>query len=248
MQPADIVTKIHYDRFLAEYYPWMAGGFEENTARNSRFFLAYHIRPASRAVAIDLGAGSGFQAIPLAEAGFRVTAVDFCQPLLDELRFRAPSAGVETISGDIMNFPLWTGRRPELITCMGDTLTHLPDRDAVQSLIRQCHAELIPGGKFVLSLRDYSADPVGSVVIVPVQRDGDRIFLCRLEYRPDHVLVTDIVYSRRLGQWERSASNYVKLRLAPAQVREMMKQAGFRIEFMAPENGLVAFIGINENV
>ena len=247
MSPSVPEAKAHYDRFLAEHYLWMAGGYEGNTAKSRQFFSDYNIRPESDTVAIDLGAGCGFQSIPLAEAGFRVTAVDFCQPLLDELSSQAPTLGIEAIAGDILDFSLWTDRQPELITCMGDTITHLPDHESVSRLIRQCHAELVSGGSFVLSLRDYSGEENGNIAILPVRRDADRIFLCRLEYRPERVLVTDILFSRMSGAWERSASEYAKLRLAPAQIREMVELAGFRIDLMDEDNGMIVFIGVKSD-
>jgi SAM-dependent methyltransferase len=237
-------VKTHYDRFLARHYLWMAGGFERNAAANRQFFSTHQIRPRTGGIAIDLGAGCGFQSIPLKEAGFRVTAVDFCQPMLDELRLLAPVTGIVTITGDVMDFPVWAGRTPELITCMGDTLTHLPDRAAVTDLLRQCHAELVPGGKLIVSLRDYSAELDGTVAIIPVRRDDHRIFLCRLEYLQDQVRVTDIVYSNGSGRWERFAGEYAKLRLAPALIRGMIERAGFRIEFAGLENRMVVFIGV----
>ena len=188
----------------------MAGGFEANAERNRQFFSTHQIRPSPHALAIDLGAGCGFQSVPLAEAGFRVTAVDFCQPLLDELCVLTPAAGIETITGDMMDFPLWAGRRPELIVCMGDTLTHLPDISSVRGLVRQCHAELVPGGRLVLSFRDYSLEADDPVAIIPVRRDADRIFLCRLEYHPETVVVTDILFDQRSGKWERTAGTYTE--------------------------------------
>lgn len=244
MPPPVPEVKAHYDRFLAEHYLWMAGGFEANAIKSRQFFSPHLIQPGAGGVAIDLGAGCGFQSVPLAEAGFRVTAVDFCRPLLDELQSRAPGPGIQIVTGDIMDFPLWAGKKPELVTCMGDTLTHLTDDHAVSSLIRQCHAELVPGGKLVLSFRDYTSEESGSVAIIPVRQDADRIFLCRLEYRPGCVLVTDILFSRRSGVWERTASEYVKLRIGPGRVREMMEQVGFRIEFVGLENGMIVFIGV----
>jgi hypothetical protein len=68
-------------------------------------------------------------------------------------------------------------------------------------------------------------------------------FLCRLEYLPDNVMVTDILYTRKTDTWERTASEYVKLRISPLQVREMMEQAGFRIDLMTAESGMIVFIG-----
>ncbi|WP_292416915.1 bifunctional 2-polyprenyl-6-hydroxyphenol methylase/3-demethylubiquinol 3-O-methyltransferase UbiG [Methanoregula sp.] len=234
----------HYDRFLAGEYAWMAGGFEINLDRNRRFFHEMGIVPRSSNTALDLGAGCGFAAIPLAEAGFRVTAVDFCRPLLDELVRYAPD--IVTVEGDILDFPLWAGRNPELIICMGDTLTHLPNAGSVQDLLRQCYAELVPGGRFILALRDYSREVEGSVVVIPVQREQDRIFLCRLEYQADHVGVKDVLYSRESGSWERSYGEYRKLRIAPAFLERELEREGFRIEKNTVGEGHITMIVIKE--
>ncbi len=239
-------AKDHYDHFLAEHYLWMAGGFEGNAARNREFFSTHRIRPEAGGVAVDLGAGCGFQAVPLAEAGFRVTAVDFCRPLLDELGRRAPAAGIAVVEGDILDFPLWSGRSPEVITCMGDTLTHLPDTNAVSALIRQCHAELTAGGKLILSYRDYTMESDGGTAVIPVRRDSERIFLCRLENLPEGVAVTDILYDRRSGAWVRTASEYRKLRLAPAAVWELLQDAGFRIDIRKPEHEMVVVVAVKK--
>jgi hypothetical protein len=244
MQPGIPETKSHYDRFLAEQYLWMAGGFEVNAAKNRQFFSVHHIRPRSRGLAIDLGAGCGFQSIPLAQEGFRVTAVDFSRPMLYELRERGPDDSIDTVAGDILDFPLWAGRMPELITCMGDTLTHLPDHNTVRSLIWQCHAELETGGKLILSFRDYSGEPEGSVAIIPVRSDAGRRFVCRLAYHTDCVTVTDILFSRSSGSWERSVGTYTKLKIDPVRIRDLMEQAGFRVDRMSTENGMVTFIAV----
>jgi SAM-dependent methyltransferase len=223
-------AKIHYERFLAERYLWMAGGFDPNCRRNRDFFAGHAIVPASTRVAVDLGAGCGFQSIPLGRAGFHVVSVDFCRPLLFELGQRAGGLAIDIAESDILEFAAWASRRPELIVCMGDTLTHLPDMAAVSGLIRQCHAELVPGGRLVLSFRDYTAGPGGSVEVIPVRRDEDRIFLCRLEYGEADVDVTDILFSRESGHWERTAGSYTKIRIAPDVLAGILASEGFALE------------------
>ena len=47
------------------------------------------ITPARSGRAVDLGAGCGFQSIPLARLGFAVTAIDIDRKLLDELHRNA---------------------------------------------------------------------------------------------------------------------------------------------------------------
>ncbi|HEX3000969.1 MAG TPA: class I SAM-dependent methyltransferase, partial [Methanoregula sp.] len=223
-----------------------AGGFDANMTKNRAFFAARGIIPASTGVAIDIGAGCGFAAIPLAEAGFRVTAVDFCLPLTEELRCHATSP-VEIIAGDILDFPCWAGRTPELITCTGDTLTHLPDTGAVRDLLLQCHDELVPGGKLVLSLRDYSGEPEGGITVIPVRRDEDRIFLCRLEYRKNWVRVMDILYSRQSGRWQRDLGTYTKIRIAVGHLRKELEVAGFLVEECRAEQGVITAIAVRKS-
>ena len=69
-------VKAHYDNLLAPYYSWIFGGLESKLEENRNFFRGHGIQPVLSGVAMDLGAGCGFQSIPLAEAGFKVTAID----------------------------------------------------------------------------------------------------------------------------------------------------------------------------
>jgi SAM-dependent methyltransferase len=232
----------HYDRFLAGHYLWMAGGFGPNAAKSRRFFANHGIVPRDTRVAIDLGAGCGFQTIPLAEAGFHVHAVDLCQPLLDELAARLQGLPVTLHTGNILDYSLWSGLCPELIVCMGDTLTHLPGLDAVEELVRNCHAELRPGGLCLFSFRDYSAAADGDGDVVPVQRDRDRIFLCRLGYGPDTVTGTDIRYTHAGGRWSRASGSYTKQRIRPWAFRQILTGAGFGIAYWETGSGMITII------
>jgi 2-polyprenyl-3-methyl-5-hydroxy-6-metoxy-1,4-benzoquinol methylase len=143
-------------------------GTDRQVRKNREFFSSHAVTPRANRIAIDLGAGCGFQSVPLAMLGFSVIAVDFCQPLLDALRSHAGDLAVETIQSDICIHSSWSGRRPALIVCMGDTLTHLPTWSAAEDLLRHCFLELDPGGRLVLTLRDYSREPDGAMVVIPV--------------------------------------------------------------------------------
>ena len=76
----------HYDEVLSDVYSWMFGGFESGIQRNVEFFNELQLTPKNSGIAVDLGAGCGFQSIPLAEAGYSVTAIDLDSKLLIELK------------------------------------------------------------------------------------------------------------------------------------------------------------------
>lgn len=90
-------VRAHYEDVLGSVYTWMMGGAEARLGASRRFFTAHGIAPGSRRGALDLGAGSGFQSVPLAEIGFSVTAVDISPTLLAELRDRAGTLPVRTL-------------------------------------------------------------------------------------------------------------------------------------------------------
>jgi SAM-dependent methyltransferase len=232
----------HYDSFLAGYYGWASGGTEDQVRKNTTFFTTHSVTHRNNRVAIDLGAGCGFQSIPLARLGYSVTAVDFSRPLLDELRMQAGELPVVTVQSDIRNYCSWAGLNPALIVCMGDTLTHLNSLKEAESLICQCYSELETGGKLVLSLRDYSREPDGAVVVIPVQRESGRIFLCRLEYHASTLTVQDILYSRGPDFWERNAGRYEKIRIGPDTLARMLTGAGFAIDFSSDDDGMITVI------
>jgi 2-polyprenyl-3-methyl-5-hydroxy-6-metoxy-1,4-benzoquinol methylase len=81
----------HYDKHLGPIYSWMVGDVSAAIERNREELRALGIRPGPTGTAVDLGAGPGMHAIPLAELGFSVLAIDTCGPLIAELRERAKS-------------------------------------------------------------------------------------------------------------------------------------------------------------
>lgn len=239
--PAD-KTNAHYDALLSSLYLWISGGMEENVRKNSRFFSAHDITPSGNRTAVDLGAGCGYGSLALAGAGFSVTAVDFCEPMLAILRQNAGNLPIITLRADILDFPSWSGHSPRVITCLGDTITHLADMESVSSLLVQCSRELAAGGRLIISFRDYSGEPVGSVTIMPVRRNETRIFICRLLHGTSHVMVTDILYTRKAGSWKRIAGSYMKLIIPPDAFRAVLAGIGFLIESEEMTDGFFSII------
>ncbi len=94
----------HYDNLLATYYSWISGGFDLKIEENRTFFHNHGIWPIRSGVALDLGAGAGFQSIPLAEAGFRVIALDTNRQLLAELKENARDLPIVTVRDTMLNF------------------------------------------------------------------------------------------------------------------------------------------------
>ena len=235
-------VKEHYDNLLASCYSWMCGGSDLKLKKNRTFFQDHSIWPAHSAAAVDLGAGSGFQAIPLAEAGFTVTAIDVSRDLLGELNKTAGKLPIRTIQDDLLNFAEHSPAKIEIIVCMGDTLTHLKTLAEVKELIQGVYGALEKEGRLILGYRDMTVELTQLDRFIPVRSDSKKIFTCFLEYEKSHVKVHDILYEKTDDQWKMKKSFFRKLRISSQWAKECLLKAGFKVEKYDIENGMITMI------
>jgi predicted TPR repeat methyltransferase len=209
----------HYDQVLSDVYSWMYGGFDSALARFTEFFKSRGIAPRGSGRAVDLGAGCGFQSIPLARLGFSVTAIDLDRKLLEELRTHASDLDITIVQADLLHFDEHVHAPVELVVCMVDTLVHL-ERKA-----------------------DLSREATDLDRFIPVRSDDATVFTCFLEYEPETVKVHDLVYRRQDdGRWAFLKSYYRKLRLAQTWVESELARAGFARVDASAERGFVTIV------
>jgi hypothetical protein len=220
----------HYERLLAEHYSWMFGVSAAVKAAEQRDLLT-RVGVGAGELAVDLGAGSGFQSMALADMGFkRVLAIDTSATLLEELRSNCGKRPVESIQDDMMHIARHVDPgAADVFVCMGDTLTHLPAKDAVSQLFGAVSVALRSGGLFVMTFRDLSAELHGVDRFIPVRSTPDKIMTCFLEYNADIVMVHDLIHVREGESWKLLKSSYPKLRLPPNEVRLNLEEVGFQV-------------------
>jgi SAM-dependent methyltransferase len=232
----------HYANHLGPIYVWMAGGSEAALQVGAAEIDALNLPLTDRGVVLDLGAGFGMHSIPLARRGAQVTAIDTSAELLRALAEFAGNLPIQTVNDDLLAFQSHITEAPAAILCMGDTITHLPDRGAVESLVERASAELRPGGMFVISFRDYSAALIGDQRFIAVRSDDTRIHTCFLEYEPETVLIHDILHQRTPEGWQTRVSHYRKLRLSPEHLIASLRSRGFTVRREAGTRGMVRLV------
>jgi SAM-dependent methyltransferase len=225
---------------LAPVYSWILGNFESAYHANVEMLGGLGLSPEHGELAVDLGCGPGCQSLPLAELGYRVVAIDFCQELLDELTERSGDLAIKAVCADLGEFQKYIDEPPGLIVCMGDTLVHLPDEAAVEAVIDRITSALKPGGTFVYSIRDYvTVEPAGAERFVPVRADDEQIFTCFLDYRDSIVHVHDVLYRKEDGDWTMHVSDYLKLRLDTAAINLHLQANGLVISQQMTVRGMI---------
>lgn len=234
----------HYNNYLGNFYSWIIGDLQTAQATFRKWLMEQQLVPSQSGVAIDLGAGNGLQSIPLAQQGYYVIAIDFNDQLVQELRENANGFPIEIVKEDIRSVAQYESRKPELIVCCGDTLTHLETKTDVVQFLSDCIKTLQPGGKLILSFRDYSTELTGTHRFIPVKSDENRILTCILDYEPGYVTVTDLLHERSTGVWQQHISSYRKVRFSPDEIIHYLSFHDLGIPLKTEMNGMITIIAI----
>lgn len=232
----------HYKNHLAPVYLWMAGGFDAAISRGEAEIETILPYLSSGITAVDLGSGFGMHAVPLARRGCSVIAIDTSSLLLEELKGHADALPIRAVEDDLLSFQRHLDLKTDLILCMGDTLTHLPDLESVGKLFSLAAESLHSGGKFIATFRDYTSPLVGNGRFIPVKSDTDRILTCFLEYASGYVNVHDVLHERNGSTWQLRVSAYQKLRVSPEWVSETLKISGFSVHIEPGLGGMIRVI------
>jgi cyclopropane fatty-acyl-phospholipid synthase-like methyltransferase len=232
----------HYAGHLAPIYLWSVGGAEAALALGESEVEALGLPVRSGDRILDLGAGFGAHAIPLARRGASVTAVDSSGELLAVLRSLAGECSMDVVKDDLLNFLGTTKDRFAAIVCLGDTLTHLGSLDEVNLFFSLARRVLEPGGKLIATFRDYTVARRGEERFIPVKGDEARILMCFLEFEESTVAVHDIVHEKAVDGWRTQVSAYRKLRLDPQRLMEALDGFGFEARLETGARGMVRLV------
>ncbi|MGH3088351.1 MAG: class I SAM-dependent methyltransferase [Rubrobacteraceae bacterium] len=235
----------HYEALLAPHYTWMRGDYDSRVRENRNLFEEVGILPRKSGKALDLGCGSGFQSVALAQLGFEVVSVDSSGILLQELRDRLTTdLAIRPVLGDMRDPQSYAENGPfEVAVCMGDTLTHLRSREEVSALIRNVCDVLEEGGKLVLQFRDLTRELKGANRAIPVRTDDEKIMATFLEYEPEHVNVHDMIFVKETSGWTMRKSAYKKVRLGAKEALDFMEKTGFEIVSNSEDKSFSTIIG-----
>jgi ubiquinone/menaquinone biosynthesis C-methylase UbiE len=92
---------------------------------------------------LDVACGTGNSLIPLIERGYDAAGCDISSEMLERAREKlGPDANL--FAADVRRLP--TGRRYDLVTCIGDVLNYLLDPPDLGAALRSLAAVLAPGG------------------------------------------------------------------------------------------------------
>ena len=154
------ITQTFYDN-LASLYDKLFLDWEAAT-REQAFILDKIFRNYgfdNTAQILDCACGIGTQSIGLASLGYQVTASDISEAEIAEAKERAVKnhAKIRFKHADFCALSEIFSKQFDIVIAMDNALPHMLSKSALEAAIKSITNQIVSGGIFVASIRDYDA-------------------------------------------------------------------------------------------
>jgi len=145
-----------------EYAPWVSSGGPPPFGANADaklFEIVQGAAPRARPRILDIGAGTGRNALALARAGFKVDALEVTPSFCDALReaARAERLPLEVIQESVFAPALRLGRAKYSVVISSEVTSHFRDVHELRAFFERAAAWTRPGGSLLVNA--FLADP-----------------------------------------------------------------------------------------
>jgi SAM-dependent methyltransferase len=171
---------------------------------------------------VDFGAGTGRLAIPMGLEGYSVTAVEPCPGMLDQLKSKPDSNGINEVLSSMQDFE--SERKFDLAICVFTVLLYLPNEGELMRALRAAHNALVYGGRLLIDIpskqifRSYQHSDPDLEREITITDQGNDVFL----YFENTLIHTDDGTSSYTDQFP--------IRYWPqSTVRDLLDKAGFSL-------------------
>ena len=187
------ITQTFYDNLASQYdklfLDWQATTQEQAVILN-QLFSDHGFDKTARV--LDCACGIGTQAIGLASFGYHVTASDISDGELAEAKERAAKNNV-TIRFEHADFCALSETFSEpfdIVIAMDNALPHMLSKSALNAAVQSITNQIVTGGMFVASIRDYDAllmdKPPYSPPYIHKTEKGQRVSFQTWTWDDDH--------------------------------------------------------------
>ena len=134
------VYDIDYQRSFGNFYKHLTEATIE--------LISNGVHPPAKIV--DFGAGTGRLAIPLAQLGFDVTAVEPCSEMLNQLKKKDSQASVKRVCSTMEDFK--TEEKFDIALCVFTVILYLLDVESLKKALSTAYEILKPDGRLLIDI------------------------------------------------------------------------------------------------
>ena len=219
-------------------------GYEKRAAFVEKLFLRSHIPVHT---VLDLACGTGTMTALLTERGYELIGVDGSEDMLLEAREKAQTlTGVPPLFLHQSMPELDLYGTVEAAICCLDSLNYLTEAREVRETFRRLHLFIAPGGSLVFDVHALGKLEAMDGQVWLDERE-DVYCVWRAEFSPRRRICTygmDVFRLEPTGLWSRGEELHEEYAYEPAELEELLRQAGFshirqygELKFRAPKPG-----------
>lgn len=194
------ITQTFYDNLASHYdklfLDWQSTTHEQAVILNDLFHENGFDKTAT---ILDCACGIGTQAIGLAALEYSVTASDISDREIAEAKERAAKNHVKIPFkyADFCALAEAFSEQFDIVICMDNALPHMLSKDALEAAVKSITNQIVPGGMFVASIRDYDAllqeKPPYSPPYIHKTAKGQRVSFQTWVWNDEHYKLTQYI-------------------------------------------------------
>ena len=199
----------------------------ENSLKNKTTALSKFIQTKDK-YALDLGCGTGADAIALSKLGLKVDAVDHSEGMLQQAVKNSNKFGtkINFIHSSLTDFPI-TKKEYDLTVSLGNTIANLNSID-LEFLIKKLYNNLIKDGKIVIQMINYAKLPTTGIFILNTFENDSVSIIRKYNIKPKSI---DFIIDKI--DKENNNESQIITKLYPHSeddFKQLANEMGFKIE------------------
>ncbi len=176
---------------------------------------------------LETACGTGRVTLPLAQSGYKLTALDISEEMLQRAQDKIKRAGttVDFVSGDMRDFTL--PKPVDAVICACDGINYLVRDTDVRCFFESCKKNLVVGGVLLFDMGSYNklTNILGNNVFYDDRDDVTCLWQNRLSKDLLHIGVTLFIKEGYL--YRRMDEEHIQRAYKIKKIAQMMRQSGF---------------------
>jgi len=219
-----------YDAFSGDYDRFV--NWEDRLAHDLPFLQEELGRVGANRV-LDVACGTGWHAIALSRRGYEVVATDISARMIERARENGVREGVPVrfVQAGFGQLAGQVGRGFGGLICMGNSLPHVPNAQALRETLADFAAVLCAGGVLIVQQRNFDQVCGQRQRFMPLQthREGDRewLFLRFYDFGEGSMTFHMVTMRREGGKWDYEIQATELLPILRQQLVELLAETGW---------------------
>jgi len=137
---------------------------------------------------LDIACGTGGYSLELIKLGYKVTAVDLDQKMVEELKNKAEKLNIDVVAlqGNMLEIDKKIQDKFDLAFCIGNSLVHLDGEIEIGMFLKEVKGMLKEDGSLVIQIINYDRILKNKVSFLPTIKNAERGLEFSRTYRCDN--------------------------------------------------------------